>query len=74
MFREMAVVLKATQEAAAASPFGSYSLAGTLAESQILELHGNPTPTGKVQLPGLSRIKTVDGCLLSLFESHSVKC
>ena len=46
MFREMAVVLKATQEAAAASPFGSYSLAGTLAESQILELHGNPTPTG----------------------------
>lgn len=49
---DMAVVLKTTQEAAAASPLEScYSLTGTLAKSEILEPHGNPTPLGKVQLP-----------------------
>lgn len=58
MFWDMAVVLKATQEAAAASPLGSYSLTGTLVKSEILEPHGNPTPLGKVQHPDLSHIKT----------------
>ncbi|KAI2529188.1 ZNF35 isoform 6, partial [Pan troglodytes] len=37
---DMAVVLKATQEAPAASTLGSYSLPGTLAKSEILETHG----------------------------------
>lgn len=46
MFWDMAVVLKATQEAAAASPLGSYSLTGTLVKSEILEPHGNTTPLG----------------------------
>lgn len=55
MFWDMAVVLKATQEAAA--PLGSYSLPGTLAKSEILEHHGNPALLGKVQLPDLSHIK-----------------
>lgn len=40
IFWDMAVVLKATQEAPAASPLGSYSLPGTLAKSEILETHG----------------------------------
>lgn len=59
MFWDMALVLKATQEAAAAAaaPLGGYSLPGTLAKSEILEPHGIPTPPGKVQLPDLSHIK-----------------
>ncbi|OBS80424.1 hypothetical protein A6R68_21369, partial [Neotoma lepida] len=46
MFWDMAMVLKATQEAAAAAPLGSYSLPGTLAKSEILEPHGNPALLG----------------------------
>jgi KRAB domain-containing zinc finger protein len=43
MFFDMAVVLKATQEAPAAAPLGSSSLPGTLAKSEILETPGNLT-------------------------------
>lgn len=71
MFWDMAVVLKATQEAAAASPLGSYSLTGTLVKSEILEPHGNPTPLGKVQHRDLSHIKTWAGVWF-LFLNHIV--
>jgi hypothetical protein len=49
MFFDMAVVLKATQEAPAAAPLGSSSLPGTLAKSEILETPGNLTSLGKNQ-------------------------
>lgn len=52
MFWNMAVVLKATQEASAASALGTFSLSGTLAKSERLETHGNMTSLGKVQPPG----------------------
>lgn len=51
MFWDMAVILKATQEAPATSAIGSYSLPGTLAKSEILETHGIMTSLGKVQPP-----------------------
>lgn len=51
MFWDMAVVLKATQEAPAASAIDSYSLPGTLTKSEILETHGIMTSLGKVQPP-----------------------
>ncbi|KAI4532190.1 hypothetical protein MG293_017455 [Ovis ammon polii] len=41
MFWDVAVVLKPTQEAPAASAPGSSSLPGTLAKSELLDTHGN---------------------------------
>jgi len=48
MFWDMAVVLKPTQEAPAASTPGSSSLPGTLAKSELLDTHGNMACLGEV--------------------------
>ena len=51
MFWDMAVVLKATQEAPTGSTIGSYSLPGTLAKNEILDTHGIMTSLGKFLPP-----------------------
>lgn len=48
MFWDVAVVLKPTQEAPAASAPGSSSLPGTLAKSELLDTHGNMACPGEV--------------------------
>ena len=48
MFWDMAVVLKPTQEAPAASTPGSSSLPGTPAKSELLDTHGNMACLGEV--------------------------
>ena len=48
MFWDMAVVLKPTQEAPAASTPGSSSLPETLAKSKLLDTHGNMGCLGEV--------------------------